>query len=107
MQSSLPPALSKDGHAAPQRWTWGASPDEAGHVIGQGMMNAVRGGLEADTVAPIREHKLTPHAEGGVVLQPAPGEVLASVAPGEVIVPQGAVPTAEASRSTSEECKSI
>jgi len=45
--------------------TWGASPDEAGHVIGQGMMNAVRGGLEADTVAPIREHKLTPHAEGG------------------------------------------
>jgi hypothetical protein len=69
--------------------TWGDSPDKAGNVIGQGMMNAVRGGLEADTVAPIREHKLTPHAEGGVVLQPAPGEVLASVAPGEVIVPQG------------------
>jgi len=39
--------------------TWGDSPDKAGHVIGQGMMNAVRGGLEADTVAPIREHKLT------------------------------------------------
>jgi hypothetical protein len=32
---------------------------------------------------------LPPHAEGGTVLQPAPGEVLASVAPGEVIVPRG------------------
>ena len=29
------------------------------------------------------------NAEGGVVLQPAPGEVLASVAPGEIIVPRG------------------
>jgi hypothetical protein len=29
------------------------------------------------------------HAEGGLVLAPAPGEVLASVAPGEIILPRG------------------
>jgi len=37
----------------------------------------------------MRQDFAPPNAEGGVVLQPAPGEVLASVAPGEVIVPRG------------------
>lgn len=34
----------------------------------------------------------TPHATGGVVQQPAPGEVMASVAPGETILPKNQSP---------------
>ena len=47
------------------------------------------------TLAPDNPTPITPmpgHADGGTVLQPAPGEVLASVAPGEVIVPRGSAP---------------
>lgn len=55
-------------------------------TIGSGMVNAMRGGMDPSVYV----QQLPANSKGGLVLQPAPGEVIASVAPGERILPKGA-----------------